>query len=71
MLDMLNKLLSSRQNPNAMLQTLMSKNPQFSAILNQQKQSGMSMEQFTRQYAKQHNIDLQPMLDAMRKNGFK
>ena len=64
-LNMLMSLLSG--NP----QQMMNSNPQFKAILNQAQNSGMSMRDFTMQYAKQNNIDIQPMLDMLAKRGFR
>lgn len=58
-------------NPQATMQTMMRSNPQINAILNQQKQSGMSMEQFVRQLASQNNIDIEPMLNMMKGRGIK
>lgn len=58
-------------NPQQMMQNMARQNPQINAILNQQKQSGMSMEQFTRQYAKQNNIDIDSMINAMKRRGMK
>ena len=49
-------------NINLLLQILQS-NPQFNSMINQQKQTGLSMEQSVRQYAKDNNIDLQPILN--------
>ena len=63
--------LMSSGNPQQMMQNMARQNPQINAILNQQRQSGMSMEQFTRQYAKQNNIDINPMLNAMKQRGMK
>ncbi len=63
--------MMSSGNPQQMMQNMMAQNPQINAILNQQKQSGMSMEQFTRQFAKQKNIDLNPMINAMKQRGMK
>lgn len=68
-MEMIMKMLSGGGDPRNMLQGMMSQNPQFNAIMNQAKQSGMSMEQFTRQYAKQNNIDIQPLIDMINKNG--
>ena len=58
-------------NPQAMFQQAMQRNPQLQAILNQQKQSGMSMEQYVRQLAKQQNVDIEPMLNMLRQRGIK
>lgn len=64
-MNMLISLLSG--NPQQMLNS----NPQFNAILNQARQSGMSMRDFTMQYAKQNNINIQPMLDLLAQRGFR
>ena len=63
--------MMSGGNPQAMLQNAMQRNPQLQAILNQQKQSGMSMEQYVRQLAKQQNVDIEPMLNMLRQRGIK
>ena len=66
-MQILMQLMSSGGNPQVMLQNMARQNPQFNALLNQQKNSGMSMEQFTRQYAKQNNFDIEPMLNMLRR----
>lgn len=63
--------MMSGGNPQVMLQNAMQRNPQLQAILNQQKQSGMSMEQYVRQIAKQQNVDIEPMLNMLRQRGIK
>lgn len=63
--------MMSGGNPQVMLQNAMKQNPQLQAILNQQKQSGMSMEQYVRQVAKQQNVDIEPMLNMLRQRGIK
>ena len=70
-MQILMQLMNSGRNPRQMIQNMMQQNPQFNAMLNQQRQSGMSMEQFVRQYAKQQNIDINPMLNMLRNNGAK
>lgn len=69
----MNMLMSmlSRGRPQDVIQQTLQNNPQFNAILNQAKQSGMSMKDFTMQYAKQNNINIQPMLDLLAQRGFK
>ena len=70
-MQFLMQMMSGGANPQQIVQNFIRQNPQFNALLNQQKQSGMSMEQFVRQYAKQNNIDINPMLDMLKKNGVK
>ena len=63
--------MMSGGNPQQMLQNAMKNNPQLGAILNQQKQSGLSMEQYVRQIAKQQNVDINPMVNFLRQRGLK
>lgn len=70
-MQIIRQVMSSGGNPQQIVQNMMRQNPQFNALLNQQKQSGMTMEQFVRQYAKQNNIDINPMVDMIRKNSMK
>lgn len=66
-MQMLMQMLASGGNPQQIVQNLILQNPQVKAIFNQQKQSGMSMEQFARQYAKQKNIDIQSIINMFPK----
>ena len=63
--------MMSGGNPQSMLQNAMKQNPQLQAILNQQKQSGMSMEQYVRQIAQQQGVDINPMVQFLRQRGMK
>ena len=70
-MQFLMQMLSGGNNPQQIVQNMVQNNPQMNAILSQAKQSGMSMEQYVRQYAKQRNIDIQPMLNMLNKKGIK
>ena len=63
--------MMSGGNPQQMLQNSMKQNPQFQAILNQQTQSGLSMEQYVRQIAQQQGVDINPMVNFLRQRGIK
>ena len=65
------QMMNNRQNPNQVVQQLVQQNPQAQVILNQMQQSGMSMKDFTLQYAKQNNINLQPILNTLSQRGIK
>ena len=69
-MQFLMQMLSSGGNPQQVIQNMMQNNPQMNAVLNQVKQSGMSMEQYARQYAKQNNINIDQMLNTLKKRGF-
>lgn len=63
------QMMSGGGNPQQMVQMLMQRNPQFSAIMNQVKNSGMTTEQYARQYAKQNGINIDQMVNALRRKG--
>lgn len=69
-MNILSQIMSSG-NPQQMVQNMVRQNPQINALLNQQKNSGMSMEQFVRQYAKQNNIDINPYIQMMQNGKIK
>lgn len=56
------QIMRNGGNPQAMVQQIINTNPQAQAMFAQMKMSGMSNEQFVRQYAKQNNIDLNQIL---------
>ena len=58
-------------NPQQTVQQLIAQNPQAQILFNQMQQSGMSMKDFTLQFAKQNNINLQPTLNALSQKGIK
>lgn len=58
-------------NPQQMVQMLMQRNPKFQQIMNQVKNSGLTTEQYARQYAQQNGIDIDSMANAMRQRGWK
>jgi hypothetical protein len=70
-MNLLMGLLSGGNNPEQMVQNLAQKNPNMNAVLQQVKQSGMSMKDFTMQYAKNNGIDIQPLLNMMSQKGIK
>lgn len=70
-MNILMQLMAGGGNPQQMVQNMMRQNPQVNAIFNQQKQSGMTMEQFARQYAKQNNIDINQMVDFLKQRSIK
>lgn len=75
------QMMQIGRNPKQIIQQVQQmaiQNPQMQQMLNQMqvtnnqmKQSGMSPKQYVKQYAKQNNIDLQPMLQMMNQLGIK
>ena len=68
-MNLLMALLNGGANKEQFVQNLISQNPQMNAIMQQVQNSGMSIKDFTMQYAKQNNINLQPFLNMMPKKG--
>ena len=54
-------------NPN----DLIKQNPQAQIIFNQMQQSGMSIKDFTMQYARQNNINLEQIINVLSQRGIK
>ena len=64
-------MVSSGNNPEQFIKNMISQNPQLNAVYNQAQQSGMPMKDFVMQYAKQNNMNVQPFIDALSKQGIK
>lgn len=58
-------------NPNQIIQQTLQRNPQAQVLFNQMQQSGMSARDFTIQYARQNNINLQPIINTLSQRGIK
>ena len=54
-------------NPNQLIQ----QNPQAQILFNQMRQSGMSAKDFTLQYARQNNINIEAIINSLRQRGVK
>lgn len=65
------QMITNGQNPQQVIQQIVQKNPQAQILMNQMQQSGMSVKDFTLQYAKQNNINLQPTLNILSQRGIK
>ena len=70
-MNMFMSMLQSGNNPQQYMQAMIKQNPQLNAVFNQMRQSGLSAKDFTMQFAKQNNINLQPFIDLMRQRGIK
>ena len=73
---MMNQLINNimqmlNYNPNQIIQQTLQRNPQAQILFNQMQQSGMSARDFTIQYAKQNNINLQPIINTLSQRGIK
>jgi hypothetical protein len=64
-------LLNGANNPQQMVEGMIKNNPQMNAVFQQVQQSGMSMKDFTMQYAKNNGINIQSLLNMMSQKGIK
>ena len=69
--NLIMQMMTNGQNPNQVVEQIISKNPQAQILFNQMKQSGMSTKDFTLQYAKQNNINIETILNALSQRGIK
>ena len=58
--------VQSCPNPRVMLQSIISQNPNLSAIINMAQGKGMSLEQLGRMLAQQRGVNYDELLDALR-----
>lgn len=65
------QVMSSGQSPEQLITQILQQNPQAQTLFNQMQQSGMSIKDFTIQYAKQNNINLPPILNMLSQKGIK
>jgi hypothetical protein len=70
-LNIFNQLISGGQNPQQIINNILMQNPQYQMIFNQIQSSGLSMKDYVLQYAKQNQIDIQPMLNLIQQKGYK
>lgn len=70
-LNIIMNMMMTGNNPEAIMNQLANKVPEVKSLLTQVKNSGMSPEQYARQYAKQNGLDINECINNMRKMGFK
>ena len=58
-------------NPQMIIQNMIRQNPNIQGVLTQMQNSGLSPRDYVMQYARQCNIDLQPMINVLAQNGMK
>lgn len=65
------QMLQSGQNPQALVNQMMNNNPNFRMMMNQVQSSGMSTKDYVLNYAKQNNIDINPMINMLKQRGIR
>ena len=70
-MNVLMQLMSMGSNPQQITNQILNQNPQMKVAFNQMQQSGMSTKDYVMQYAKQNNIDIQPLVNMMNQRGIR
>ena len=70
-INIITQMIASGQNPNQLINQMVQQNPQAQILFNQMQQSGMSMKDFTMQYARQNNVNIDAILKALYQRGIK
>lgn len=66
-MQMVMQILMSGGDVDGFIKNLSSQNTTVKAVMNQQKQSGMNMKDFVMQYAKQNNINIDNIINIIKK----
>ena len=67
----LNQMLGMGNTPQQIFQNLINNNPQMQVVFNQMQQSGLSPRDYALQYAKQNNININPIIQMFQQRGIK
>ena len=70
-LQSLFQMKNAGRNPQQIMQSVVQQNPQIQVLLNQAQQSGMTPQQYAMQYAKQNNINIQPLINMFAQRGIR
>lgn len=70
-LQLMMQMVMGGQNPEQIMNQMMQQNPQLQVLINQARQSGMSPRDYTLQYARQNNINIQPLVNMFAQRGIK
>lgn len=68
-MNFLMNLMSMGNNPQQIINNVINQNPQMQVAINQMKSSGMSTKDYVLQYARQNNINIQPIIQMMNSRG--
>ena len=68
-MNFLMNLMSMGNNPQQIINNVINQNPQMQVAINQMKSSGISTKDYVLQYARQNNINIQPLIQMMNSRG--
>lgn len=70
-MQFLAQMMQMGNNPQMIIQNVISQNPQLQNVFNQIHQNNVSTKDYVQQYARQNNIDLSPFIYLMSNFGIK
>lgn len=70
-MEVLMQMIAMGNNPQKITEQMLYQNPQVRTVFNQMQQSGLTPQQFVFQYAKQNNINIQPLINMLNQRGIK
>lgn len=70
-MEVLMQMIAMGNNPQKITEQILYQNPQVRTVFNQMQQSGLTPQQFVFQYAKQNNINIQPLINMLNQRGIK
>lgn len=69
--NVFSQIIGMGNNPQQIFQNMINNNPQLQVVLNQMQQSGLSPKEYALQFAKQNNININPMIEMLQKRGIR
>jgi len=69
--NVFSQIIGMGNTPQQIFQNMINNNPQIQVVLNQMQQSGLSSKDYALQFAKQNNIDINPMIEMLQKRGIR
>ena len=69
--NLFSQIIGMGNNPQQIFQNMINNNPQLQVVLNQMQQSGLSPKEYALQFAKQNNININPMIEMLQKRGIR
>ncbi len=69
--NVFSQIIGMGNNPQQIFQNMINNNPQLQVVLNQMQQSGLSSKEYALQFAKQNNININPIIEMFQKRGIR
>lgn len=69
--NVFSQIIGMGNNPQQIFQNMINNNPQLQVVLNQMQQSGLSPKEYALQFAKQNNININPIIEMFQNRGIR